>query len=273
MAFRKVPVIRIGIVGGGATGVELASEIHRTMTEIKAYGAAITGAELEITILEAGSTILPGAAPHMQKFATKELNDRGIQVRTECRIKEVGEKGFKLADGKVLEKDIKIWAAGIKAPEWLRECGLEVDKLNRIIVNKFLQCEKDPSILAIGDCANVKEAKDPTKLCPATAQCAHQQAEYLAVKIRNDILNKKTSRPFTFNSQGMLVSLGHTTAVGTVTGLTSKSDFRFQGRSAKFLYSTLYRMHQAAVYGKLNALCLWIGDKLRRTTLPKVKLH
>lgn len=251
----------------------MAAEIHHKLSEIHSYGATITQDQLEISVIEAAPTILPGTLPHMPHIAAKELKKRGIKVLTNSKIKEVNEKGFVFADGTTLEADIKIWSAGIKAPNWLSKIGLQVDGINRIKTSQFLTSIDDPSIHVIGDCAHVKCPNDPTRTMPATAQCAHQEAEWLAKKIINDFKGKKTKKPFMFNSQGMLVSLGHTTAVGTMQPPLVKINYRLSGRSAKFLYSTLYRMHQAAVYGHLKAACILIGDKLRGLTIPSVKLH
>ncbi|CAL8110197.1 unnamed protein product [Orchesella dallaii] len=263
------PKIRIGIVGAGATGVELASEIYHTMTEIRAYGAKISSDQLAITIMEAAPMVLAGVGENVSAFAHKELVKKGIDIKTSCMIKNVTEKGFVLGDGSVLEKDIKIWTAGIKAHDWLNTLGLPTDKTNRLKVNEYLQTE-DPSIYAFGDCAWAPNIKDPGKSLPASAQCAHQQASWLAKKLMNNLKGKST-KPFTFSSNGQLVSLGNTTAVGTVNGMVSSVSV--QGKSAKLVYSTLYRMHQAALYGPIRAMFILMGDKLRGRALPQVKLH
>lgn len=269
--FKKLQKLTIGIVGAGPTGVELAAEMHRTICTLHSYGANIKHADVEISILEAGTALLPGTPSFMSDFASKELKRQGIRVRTGCKINKVTKEGFHLEDGSLIEKNIKVWTAGVKAPDFLKDLDLKTDNFNKIIVNKFLQ-SSDPSIYALGDCSRCVDLKDPAKLVPATAQCAHQQAEWLFQKIKNDI-NGKPTPPFMFVSQGMLVSLGHTTAVGRIGGLKNFSNYHVRGRSAKFIYSTLYRMHQAAVYGNLNALALILGDKLRGATLPEIKIH
>ncbi|ODN03787.1 NADH dehydrogenase [Orchesella cincta] len=236
VALGRDPKIRIGIVGAGATGVELASEIFHTMTEIRAYGAKITADQLKITIMEAAPTVLAGVGEHVSAFAHQELTKKGIDIKTHCMIEKVTEKGFILGDGSLLETDIKIWTAGIKAHDWLSTLGLKTDRTNRLQVNEYLQTE-DPSIYAFGDCAFAPNIKEPGKTLPASAQCAHQQAEWLAKRLMNDLKGKST-KPFVFNSQGQLVSLGNSTAVGTVNGLVSKVSLK--GKSAKIVYSTLY---------------------------------
>jgi len=268
-------------VGGGATGVELAAEIHHTICSLRSYGANLFQDQLQITIMEGGPRILGGGHPSLSTFATKELEKRKIEVKTNCFIKAVTKEGFLLQSGTHLEKDILIWTAGIKAPDWLRDIGLQVNKFNQILVNEDLQTLDEPCIFAIGDCASTPAAtkidaksKPPSpQFLPATAQVAHQQAEWLAHKLETRLTNK-TCPPFTFKPQGMLVSLGESKAVGSLAAIVGpKRDYYVEGRGAKVLYSSLYRMHQAVLYGWLRAGFLFIGDKLRRVALPQLKLH
>lgn len=273
------PKLRIGIVGGGATGVELAAEIHHTICTLRSYGANLFQEQLDMTLLEGGDRVLGGAHPSLSSFARKELEKRKISVRTNSFIKSVSEKGFLLSDGTLLEKDIKVWTAGIKAPDWLAKIGLKTNKFNQLLVNERLQCLdfEDRGIFAFGDCAAApwrSEKKDgPSKLLPATAQVAHQQAEWLSSFLEARLSNKEVP-PFQFKPQGMLVSLGEGTAVGSLAAWVGpKRDYYVEGRGAKALYSSLYRMHQAVLYGWTRAALLFVGDKLRKVALPQLKLH
>lgn len=163
MGTSPVPKLRIGIVGGGATGVELAAEIHHTICTMRSYGANLFQDQLEITIMEGGPRILGGGHPSLSEFATKELQKREIEVKTNCFIKSVDEKGFKLQDGSMVEKEIKIWTAGIKAPDWLKNIGLQTNQFNQILVNGRLQSLDDPNIFALGDCAATPAAATTAK--------------------------------------------------------------------------------------------------------------
>ncbi|XP_035701150.1 NADH dehydrogenase isoform X2 [Folsomia candida] len=281
------PKLRIGIVGGGATGVELAAEIHHTICTLRSYGANLFEEQLQITIMEGGPRILGGGDPSLSTFATKELKKRRIDVRTSCFIKAVTPTGFLLQDGTLLEKDIRIWTAGIKAPDWLSTLGLKTNKFNQILTDGELAVGNSGAVFALGDCAAVpfqkvgekpKNSKGPPPVMtplflPATAQVAHQQAEWLASKLEAR-LTSKTCPPFTFKPQGMLVSLGEGKAVGSLAAIVGpQRDYYVQGRGAKLLYSSLYRMHQAVLYGWTRAGLLFIGDKLRHVALPQLKLH
>lgn len=251
----------------------MAAEIHHTVCTLRRYGANLFQEQLEMTIVEGADRILPGGHSSLSAFATKELQKRKIDIRTNCFIKAVTPEGFILQDGTFLDKDIKIWTAGIKAPDWLKDIGLKVNKTNQILVNQDLQSVEDPSIFALGDCAATPSTGTPDLYLPATAQVAHQQAEWLVQKLEAR-LTSKTCPPFIFKPQGMLVSLGEDTAVGRLAAIVGpKRDYYVEGRGAKALYSSLYRMHQAVLYGWPRAVLLFIGDKLRHVALPQLKLH
>lgn len=233
--------------------------------------------QLEITILEGASTVLSTAPPPLAKYATVQLQKRNINVKTNCWIKQVDKEGFIFADGSRLDTDIKIWTAGIKAPDFIRNFGLTVNKLNQITTNRNLQSVEDESIFAIGDCASVPLIEDPKnpKFLPATAQVAHQQAEYLAESLTQYFQNQQTSynpKPFVYKPQGMLVSMGESSAAANV-ATVGQLYYYFEGKSAKVLYASLYFMHQAVLFGWTKAMFLWFGDKLRKLTVPSVKLH
>lgn len=225
--------------------------------------------------MEGGPRILGGGVESMSKFATEQLQKRNIEIKTNCSIKSVNKNGFVLQDGTQLDKDIKIWTAGIKAPDWLSTIGLQVNKSNRIKVDKNLRALDEPGVYALGDCAcaPLSPEDNSSKCLPATAQVAHQQAEWLTKKLGARLRNQ-SCKPFVFKPQGMLVSLGEGLAVGNLAAIVGpKRDYYVEGRGAKVLYASLYRMHQSALYGWTRAGLLWIGDKLRHVAMPQLKLH
>jgi len=151
--------------------VELAAEIHHTWCEIRNYGGNLFPEQLQIVIMEGGKRILGGGPESLSKFATSELKERHIEVRTDCFIKSVNKEGFTLNDGSLISADIKIWTAGIKAPDWLSKIGLSVNDLNQIKVNEQLQSLEDVNVMALGDCAFCPDTTgNPGKYLAATAQ-------------------------------------------------------------------------------------------------------
>lgn len=263
----------ISIVGGGATGVELAAELHHTMQEMHQYGSRLSPDKVRIRVIEGGERILPSAPPTLSSYANDVLLKRNIHVLTKSIVAEVTERGIRLADGILTPSDITVWAAGIKAPAWLANLdGLITNKLNQIKVTETLQTVSDARIYAIGDCAAVPHGNSGQFL-PATAQVAHQQAKWLALAVEMELAGK-TPPSFVYKPQGVMVSLGNKSAVGSLTAVVGpKRNYWVEGRTAKLIYASLYHMHQVIVHGWLCAWLLIVGDKLRGVVRPSVKLH
>ncbi|QEL54195.1 NAD(P)/FAD-dependent oxidoreductase [Chromobacterium paludis] len=265
--------LSIAIVGGGATGVELAAELNHTMCELHHYGARLQPERVRISVIEGAERILAAAPPSLSAYAEEQLSGRRIQVLTKSVVAEVRADGVLLKDGRKVEADITVWAAGVKAPAWLATLdGLEVNRVNQLVVDTRLHCAGGDCVYAMGDCAAAPDG-DSGRMLAATAQVAHQQARYLADELARR-LDDKPARPFVFKPQGMMVSLGKHTAVGSLAAVVGpKRDYHVEGRGAKLIYASLYRMHQAAVHGWALAILLFIGDKLRRAARPALKLH
>lgn len=139
-------------------------------------------------------------------------------------------------------------------------------------MDKWLRCQGAACVYALGDCAEAPDG-DSGRNLPATAQVAHQQARWLADELSRRVAGRQ-GKPFVFKPQGMLVSLGKHSAVGSLAAVVGpKRDYYVEGRGAKLIYSSLYRMHQAAVHGWVLAGLLYVGDKLRRAARPSLKLH
>ena len=123
----------------------------------------------------------------------------------------------------------------------------------------------------MGDCAAAPWSGKNGKV-PPRAQAANQQARYIAKAIPR-ILAEQPLKPFRYNDFGSLVSLGEENAIGTLMGYVSGPRLRVEGFIARLIYRWLYKRHQAALYGWSLAILATIGNWLRGTTRPRVKLH
>src|SRR6266436_2761934 len=144
------------IVGAGATGAELAAELYRTTREVVSYGLDRIDPErdIRIVLIEAADRILPGLPKRISEAARRLLDRMGIEIHTGARVTEVTAEGLRLADGSFIASELVVWAAGVKAPEVLRQIdGLEVNRINQLVVEPTLQTTLDPDIFAIGGCA------------------------------------------------------------------------------------------------------------------------
>lgn len=269
--------VNIVIIGAGATGVELAAEIRQTTGAHASYGLDYLDPEKDIrqTILEAAPRILPQLSEHVAEAATGLLKKLDVEVRTSERVTLVDEQSVHTASGAKYRADLVVWAAGIKAPDWLAGLdGLETARGNQLVVTTKLQTTRDADVFAFGDCAACPwpEAGRAGALVPPRAQAARQQA-LLLVKSMQARLAGAPLPMFHFGDLGSLVSLGELSAVGNLMGRLIGGSLLIQGLIARWMYTSLYKMHQASILGYVGVVLDTIGRFLSRRTAPRVKLH
>ena len=261
-------IIDIAIVGAGATGVELAAELHNTIRVLAAYGLEnfIPARQIHLTIIEAGPRILPGLPDHIAEGTLQVLGDLGVAVHTNEKVVEITAGGVRTASGKTVPSTFTVWAAGIRCADVLRDLGgLESNRINQLVVLPTLQTTRDADIYAIGDCAAVPWTDGRT--VPPRAQSAHQESEHLVKTLLG------TPAPYRYRDFGSLVSLGHYETIGQLMGFVSSEKFRVEGWIAKFVYISLYRQHIWALHGFWRMALDTVSRWLRRQVDPKVKLH
>ena len=232
----------LAVIGAGATGTELAAELHRTARQIVAYGLDRIDPEkdLKITLIEAGERILPALPARLSDGVMRLLDQLGIDVRTSARVTEVQTDGVKLADGQFVPSELVVWAAGVKGPDVLRDLdGLESNRNQQLAVLPTLQTTIDPNVFAIGDCAFLMRHHKPTAI-PPRAQAAHQQASHLARQLKRH-LEQKPLEPFRYRDFGSLVSLGAYSTVGSLMGFLRDKSFLIEGTFARLMYQSLYK--------------------------------
>ncbi len=276
LRIQRVPeepdTVRIAIVGGGATGVELSAELHHAVSEFHHYGFnAITNEHLHVTLLEAGERILPALPERISASATKELTNIGVKVRTNTMITSASTEGLHTKDGDTVEADLMVWAAGIKVPDFMADIGgLETNRINQLKVNEFLQTTRDDRIFALGDCAEF--IQEDGKRVPPRAQSAHQMASTCYHNLVAS-LNGKPLRKYEYRDHGSLVTLANYSTVGSLMGNLTRGSLFIEGRMARVVYISLYRMHQVAVHGLMKTGLLMLAGKINRWLQPRLKLH
>lgn len=264
--------LHVAIVGAGATGVELAAQLHAVARQLAAYGLdeIVPERDIKIRVIEAADRILPALPPHLSEATTQQLNRLGIDVLTGERVVEVGEEGFKTASGELIRAGVKVWAAGIKAPEFLAALpGLEQTRNNQLVVGPTLQTTVDQNIFAIGDCAACPLPDG--SWVPPRAQAASQQSDLL-VRSLSRRLEGASLPTFRYRDYGSLVSLGNYSTVGNLMGNLLGS-VRIEGVMARMVYLALYKKHQLALFGWYRVLLLTLSHLFRRAVHPSVKLH
>jgi len=265
-------LVRVDIVGGGATGVELAAELYNAASELRHYGLEVFDeSRLQVTLIEAGPRILPALPEKLAEAAHKELEALGVRVVTGEQVVEATAEGMVTKSGELIGADLRVWAAGVKGPDFLANLGLEITRSNQLVVKPSLQTSRDDRIFAIGDCAwFVPEGE--TRPVPPRAQAAHQMAAVAFANIRA-LIKGKTLRAFVYRDHGSLVSLSHFSTVGSLMGNLIGGRMAIEGRLARFVYVSLYRMHLIAIHGWLKGLALILVGHVNHIIRPKLKLH
>jgi NADH dehydrogenase len=266
--------LHVAIVGAGATGTELAAELHRTTRELVAYGLDRIDPQrdVRIVLIEGAPRVLPGLSERISQATQRLLDQIGVEVHTGARVTEVTAEGLRLADGSFIASELVVWAAGVKAPEVLRRLdGLETNRINQLVVESTLQTTHDPDVFAIGDCAACPRPGTSGPV-PPRAQAAHQQAAHMAYQIERR-LRVRPLRPYTYRDFGSLVSIGKRSTVGNLTGFLFGRNLFVAGPFARFMYLSLRILHERALNGTAHALLSLIARALSRRTSPQVKLH
>ena len=262
----------IAIVGAGATGVELSAELYHVADLLKVYGLSnMTSAKLNIHLIEAGPTILPALPPRISQSAKNELEKLGVNVMENTRIAKASAEGFITSEETLINADLMLWAAGVKAPDFIRDLDcFDLNRANQIIVAPTLLSATNDDIFVIGDCCACELSNG--KFVPPRAQSAHQMASC----VESNLINKLNNKPLTdyrYVDYGSLVNLSRFSTVGSLMGNLTKRSMFVEGKIARIMYISLYRMHQRAIHGTLKTIGLWFAEKIMRVVRPRMKLH
>lgn len=278
--------VHVAIVGGGATGVELAAELMESTAAMAGFLPHMSRAEgssgdrgprlpVRIHLLEAGPRLLSALPAEVAGQARADLTRRGVVVRTGVKVTAVTADQVMLGD-EAVPADLTVWAAGIRGPELLRQLdGLALSRSGQLLVGPTLQTTLDARVLALGDCASCPQPPGDATV-PPRAQAAHQQAQMLAEALPRFIRGEPLPA-FRYEDRGSLVSLGRRHAVGQV-NTPSKDDapdrgWQLDGLLARWAYWGLQRQHMVALHGLPRTALATVGGWLTARTVPPVKLH
>ena len=270
LAQTDISELHIAVIGGGSTGVELAFEIKNTVKKFfKQKDIVKSKLAINLNIIESSSTILNDLSDDIKHKTLHLLKKADIKTHVNQKVIKVDQDAIYTQSGNKIKADIKLWAAGIKAPDVLTNLDMKINKKNQLLIRSTLQLLEDENIFAIGDCANFEETKSSL---PPTAQLARQQANFLAKSLTNLIKVNKALRHFEFKEQGTIISASSTIAIGE-----AKTDtigkIKLNKKFAYLSYRFLYRRYQSTLYGWPRVLVLIIIDYLNKQVKPSVKLY
>ncbi len=270
--------LHVAIAGAGATGVELSAELHESTRELVAFGLTNIDPDrdLKISLIEAADKVLPALPERLSQATVDALHKINVDVRTNERITEATADGFLTEAGQFIPSEIKVWAAGIKAPDFLKKIeGLETNRINQLVVKSTLQTTNDENIFAFGDCAQCPTERGSETMVPPRAQSAHQQASMLVKTMQNRLIDEVLPE-YKYVDYGSLVNMSSYTTVGNLMGnLLGKwsGALMLEGLMARLIYKSLYKMHLVALHGYSGTLLHAVANRLTRKPRRRLKFH
>jgi NADH dehydrogenase len=200
--------LNITVVGGGATGVELAGTLAELRNiALPASFPAVDRSRMLVRLVELGPGLLAPFRPALSEYAAAELEARGVEVRLNSAIKEVRPGAVILDSGEALASDITVWAAGVAADDLAGKLGLPTGPGGRIRTGHDLRVLGQEAIFAAGDLALVDDQPLPQLAAPAM-----QQGRHAAAQIRR-LDSGQPTQPFRYRDKGIMATIGHRSAV------------------------------------------------------------
>jgi NADH dehydrogenase len=198
----------ITVVGGGATGVELAgalSELREVV--LRSTFPDVDPNRLRVRLVEMAPSLLAPFPARLQGYALAQLRRRGVEVRLNTRIDEVAPGRVVIGPGDDIPSDLTVWAAGVAAPAAVSGWGLPQGKHGRIVVGPDLRVQGQDRIFAVGDVAI-----NPDDPVPQTAQPAIQMGKHAARTILR-LAQGQATEPFSYHDKGDMATIGRKSAV------------------------------------------------------------
>lgn len=210
----KKRLLTFVIVGGGATGVEMAGSIaelaHRTVSKDFRH---INAKAARIILIEAGPRLLSAFSEKLSAKAQKALEKLGVDVLTNARVEQVDEDGV-VVSGQRIESCTVVWAAGVRASAAAGWLGAEADRAGRVKVRADLTIPGHPEIFVIGDTAAAMDEEGQS--LPGVAPVAMQQGKYVASVIKKKLDGAQRIRPFHYVDKGSLATIGRSSAIAQI---------------------------------------------------------
>jgi NADH dehydrogenase len=197
----------ITIVGGGATGVEVAGTLAELRNALGASYPEIDPKRVMIRLVEMGPVLLPPFTASLREYARRQLESRGVEVRLNTAIREVTADSVTVSDGQTLRSDLTVWAAGVAASPEVAHWGLPQGRHGLVVVRPDLRVKGEDRIFAIGDIGYVEDDPLP-QLSPAAMQAGrHAAAQIVRLEAGRDTV------PFRYHNKGIMATIGRRSAV------------------------------------------------------------
>ena len=240
--------LRVVVVGGGPTGVEIAGAVSELQRSMHREFPNIAG-EASVTLVEAGPRLLLPFHEKSSAHAKAELEQLGAKVKLDSAVDRMYPTDVHLKSGEVLPAGTIIWAAGVAAPKQWSVLG-ETDRSNRLMVSDTLQLSE--SVWVIGDMAHVVDSSGNP--LPMVASVAMQQGRYVAASIEK-ILRGEVIKPFTYKDKGQMATIGRRRAV-----VELPNGMRMHGTPAWLSWLGLHVFYLAGGRNRVSVIADWFWN-------------
>ena len=247
------------IVGTGPTGTEMAGafgDMLQSSLKSRDRGKAYKNLGVDraqILMVDAGHAVLSTFSPSAQVYAAKMLEERGVQLRLDTKVKEIGAGHVVLSDGTRIATHTVIWAGGLKAATLSSSLGIKTGHGGRIDAQADLTVAGFPSIYALGDVANIA-GKDGKPL-PQLASVAEQCGKCCAKNILLDIAGQPRDS-FQYFDKGIMAMIGRNSAVAEV----GEHRHELHGAIAFAAWLGVHAALLSSTRAKIEAFVEWAWD-------------
>lgn len=250
---KRNAAMTIVVVGGGPTGVELAGAFAElTRCVVRKDFDHIDPAKVRVILVQGGDRVLPTFRESLSASAQRQLEERGVEVRTGQKVEAV-ERGAVVVGGEKIYSDNIIWAAGVAAEPISRQLGVEIDRGGRIKVLPDLSIPGHPEAFAIGDIASLTDVNGIP--VPGVAQGAIQMGRHVASLIECDVRGKGYApvgrRPFAYYDKGSMATIGRSAAVAEI------KKVKLTGFPAWIAWLAVHLMFLIGFRNKFSVLMQW----------------
>ena len=260
----KKKLMTFTVVGAGFAGVETMGEINYLVREsVKNFYPSIGKENISMNLVASEEFILPELGPKLGKDAGKYLRKAGVNVITNTKAVDTGEDFVELDNGEKVPCMTLIWAAGVVIDPIVSSLKCKHDKSGKLKVAKYLRLTEYENVFALGDCALITNPSTG-KAYPPTAQNSIHQSTTVANNLYSIITGKTKLKEFTFESKGMMTTLGRRVAIAVVYGLHCK------GSLAWLIWRTYYLYKLPMLEKRFQVATSWIADLLFKRDLTFV---
>jgi NADH dehydrogenase len=239
------------LVGAGYAGLEGLAELQDFMADVIDLYPRCRVQGMRWVLVEAKERVMPEVAAPLAAFAERELRGRGIEIRTNTTVEEVGERWVRLKGGETIATRTVAWTAGVKPPPVVARLGLPLGAGGRIDVDRTMRVRGHENVWAIGDAAAVPDPARKGQPSPPTAQHAIRQGRRVARNVAAELGAGGRVKPFTYKTKGVFVDMGRHQAVASTMGI------KWRGFPAWFLARTYHLANMPGMKRKLRLVVDW----------------